>query len=347
MKTREYKDHIGKRLFRDRRFVADLVEGFLPADLVGDLDLRTLRELPTEFISRGGDKRIGDALWIADRPNGAHVLLLAEIESTNKPRMASRMMVETGLVYETLSGAARGPGGHYPVVLPLVVHVGTKPWTAANDMARRLPPHDPLVAFAAGLRFLVLDVCSLRRDDLPERNRVTVFVRIHTSPSPQALVQEIRNAFRWMDEDEVDLRRALLDWVYAVVLPIRFPDADVRRLGLEQEEAMLAERAKQWTQEWLQEGMERGRAEGVERGRAEGMERGRAEGIERERSLLCRQAGRRFGTPVGDRLAALLAGVIDPARLDQVGDLIVDCASSDELFEHLDRGAMQNSTDAA
>ena len=319
MKPREHKDHIGKRLFRNRRFVSDLLQGFVPADTLGELDFGTLRELPTELISRRGDKRIGDVLWLADRPNGAHVLLLAEIESSNKPRMAPRMMVETGLLYETLPAALRGPGRHYPVVLPLVVHVGMKPWRAADDVARRLPPNDPLLVFAVGRRFFVLDVARLRRDDLPERNRFSVFVRIHTSPSVQALVQEVADAFEWIGDDERELRRALLDWVYAVVLPWRFPEVDGRRLGLEQEGAMLAERVKRWTEEWLQEGMERGIAQGMAH----------------ERSLLCRLAGHRFGRVFGDRLAGVLAGVTDPARFEQVGDLIVDSRSGEELFERL------------
>ena len=66
----------------------------------------------------------------------------------------------------------------------------------------------------------------------------------------------------------------------------------------------------------------------IERYRQEGLERG----FEHERSLLARQASRRFGDAAGRRLGAWLAGVSDPAVFDKVGDLIVDCATGEELL---------------
>ena len=100
---------------------------------------------------------------------------------------------------------------------------------------------------------------------------------------------------------------------------------------------MLAERAKRWTEEWLQEGIERGKAQGIEQGKAQGIEQGKAQGIEqgieRERALLSRLTARRFGDRAGERLATYLAGVNDPARLESVADLIVECASGGELID--------------
>ena len=116
--------------------------------------------------------------------------------------------------------------------------------------------------------------------------------------------------------------------MYAVVLPTRFPEADRREFErLEDEVTLLEERVQRWTREWLEEG------------RAEGMERGLARGLAHERGLLCRQASRRFGADAGERLAAVLAEVADPARLEEAGDLIVDCASGEELIGRLNGAA--------
>ena len=79
---------------------------------------------------------------------------------------------------------------------------------------------------------------------------------------------------------------------------------------------MLAERVTQWRQEALDEG----RRQGV------------SEGVSHERTLLRRQAARRFGVATGDALAGLLANVEDVDRLAEVGDLVVDCASAEELL---------------
>ena len=72
---------------------------------------------------------------------------------------------------------------------------------------------------------------------------------------------------------------------------------------------MLAETVQEWTAEWVEEGREQG-----------------------QRELLCRQAARKFDAAVAERLAAKLEGVEDADRLAQVGDWIIECETSDDLF---------------
>ena len=84
---------------------------------------------------------------------------------------------------------------------------------------------------------------------------------------------------------------------------------------------MLAETVTQWRQEALDEGMRRGVSEGRRQGRSEG-----------ERALLRRLATGRFGVATGNALATLLANEDDVERLGEVGDLVVDCASAEELL---------------
>ncbi len=57
-----------------------------------------------------------------------------------------------------------------------------------------------------------------------------------------------------------------------------------------------------------------------------------ARGLERERALLARQAGRKFGADAASRLAAAVAGVENPDRLEEVGDAVIVCASGDALL---------------
>ena len=75
-----------------------------------------------------------------------------------------------------------------------------------------------------------------------------------------------------------------------------------------------------------------GRAEGRAEGRAQGRAEGRAEGHAGQRALLCGLAARRFGAETGERLADLIARVEDPARLADIGEWIVTCASGRELL---------------
>ena len=96
---------------------------------------------------------------------------------------------------------------------------------------------------------------------------------------------------------------------------------------------MLAETVTRWRQEAIDEGLRQGMSKGLRQGMSEGVKQGMAEG---ERTLLRRQAARRFGAETGDALAALLANEEDAERLAEMGELMMDCASPEELLR---RGA--------
>ena len=83
---------------------------------------------------------------------------------------------------------------------------------------------------------------------------------------------------------------------------------------LETEEGMtsLHHRAKEWEAEWIRQGIE--------------------QGIDLQRTLLRRQAERRFGPATARELADRLAAITDVEQLALVGDWIMDCDSGDALL---------------
>ena len=80
---------------------------------------------------------------------------------------------------------------------------------------------------------------------------------------------------------------------------------------------MLEETVREWTADWVAEGLEQGRAE--------------------ERALLCRLAARKFDAATGQRLAAALAEVTDAERLAEVGDWIIECGTAADLLARVAR----------
>ena len=91
---------------------------------------------------------------------------------------------------------------------------------------------------------------------------------------------------------------------------------------------MLAERAKEWTEQWFAEGREEGLQEGLEQGRAQGLERG----LQHQRDMAVRQARLRFGDAISERLSPILGRIADPMALAKVGDWVVQCRDGAELL---------------
>ena len=83
--------------------------------------------------------------------------------------------------------------------------------------------------------------------------------------------------------------------------------------------------------------LRRMRAENYAAGRAEGRAAGRAEALAEQRTLLCRLAARRFGAGTAEPLADMIARVEVLARLTEIGEWIVTCASGRELLHRCSR----------
>ena len=330
MPIHEGHDKAAKRLLRDANMMADILRLCLPAGLLDDLLLDTLQLLSAEHVNPELRLRRGDLLWSVQRRSGGAVLIPVEAQSTPDERMAARMTTLTGMLYEGIAPTLKGPDGRLPAVLPIVLYTGRRPWPPGRGLAELAEPSSALAPYVAGPRYLLLDVGALAAHDLPQRNRMSVLVQLETARSPEALLEALRGTLAWLDDDE--LGPVFVNWVSEVLMPLRFPDADRREIeDLQEGTTMLAERAKEWTEQWFAEGLQ----EGLEQGRAQGLERG----LEHQRDMAVRQARLRFGGAVAEQLSSLLDSIADPAALATVGDWVIQCRDGAELLARSEAAA--------
>ena len=94
---------------------------------------------------------------------------------------------------------------------------------------------------------------------------------------------------------------------------------------------LMDARAIEWEARVLERGREQGREQGIAQGREQGIAQGRAE----ERTLLRRQAERRFGAETAGQVSELLAEITGAEDLLEAGDWILECRTGNELLERL------------
>ena len=315
------------------RMVRDLL-ALLPAEWTAAVDASVLRELPTEFIGARGDKRVADLCWIAEGPGRDPVIVLIENQSAPDRRMAARAMTRTGLLYESLGAAARGPDGKFQPLLIVVVYTGGRPWRVPDDLTGlvHVPDGHPL-SVPVGPRHARLDLRDPAAQYPEQGNRMAALARLVFAESYAdaiRLLGEVRGWLDFGDEDEARLFQCYLDWFQATAPELRPRDWDPER---ERElEELMAEQSilQRNNQRWL------------ERHRQELLAEARREALARECALLVRQAARRFGADTGRRLEARLRSVQDPSRLDRVGDLIVDSETGEQLLGGIDRAGVNS-----
>ena len=131
------------------------------------------------------------------------------------------------------------------------------------------------------------------------------------------------------DSEDRSLGEVLLGWLRALVeragaLETEEFDAMVQQASAGRLRGRPEDRLRAW--------FAGARAEARAEGEALGLKRGEALGLVRERALLRRLATLRFGVDTGDRLATLLEEVIDPDRLAEVGEWIIECEDGAALL---------------
>ena len=355
-------DAAWKRLFGLPVLIEHMLEGFA-RPIAERHDLGTPLQLPADSVDADARQRHGDAAWrvyFEDDSRRRSLVLLIEFQSGIDPSMATRMHGYAGAARERLRRQGASDLDGETRVLPVVLYSGRPPWHAPGAAAEVIVTADGEAWLPLSGAYLLLDANRRAGEDLPGDNLVAAVFRLNAAKTPVGMADRLRAMPRDLSAEAV---RALIDWM-RMVFPKRFTQTDAAEViaSLEREfpeivkeegvMMALAERARQWEEEYTREGFEKGLKQGLERGEKRGLEqgieqgielglvRGQAQGLEQglaaERELLCRQAARKFGAAVGDALARHLAGTSDPDRLAGIGERIVDCGTGAELLGWLD-----------
>ena len=327
-------DQSYKLLFSHPRMVEDLLRGFVGKEWVHRLDLSSLEKFNGHYVSDDLRGHEDDVIWrvrFADSDSDSdwlYVYLLLEFQSTVDPFMALRVMVYMGLLYQDLVAQKKlSRDGRLPPVLPVVLYNGSPRWNAALDVADLVLPIPELEQFRPSCGYLLLDEGRYSKEELePLRNLVAALFRLESSKSAGEIERVLESLVRLLDDPgQEGLHRAFVVWLHRVLIPAKigqaaFPDT----ASLTEVKSMLAERVVQWTKEWEEQGMAKGRAEGIAEGRVEGITKGRAE-------LVLRQMEKRFGALSPEHRSRVQAAEQD--ELLRFGDRLLDATSIEEVFE--------------
>ena len=312
-----------------------LMEIVLPRALFEELDFDTLERLPAEWIAPGLERRLGDTVRRVRRRGGGSLIVPVEFQRKRDPKMPLRHTLYLILALRDLDRQGRlDPDGRLPLVWPVVLYNGLRPWRGPTSVAGLSADGGP-----EWPRFALVDMGRAKVEDLPERNAVTLQIEVHQG----ALARDADGVLARLSEllggsAHRELRLAFAEWIWHSLAPGLGPDSpkvprlkdrlrEIAELG--EFEEMKSFMLQSMVDHWLEQGM----AQGVERGVTEGVARARAD----ERARLCRLAGRKFGGRAAERLAEGIDGVTDPERLAEVGDWIIDCGSVAEFLARAER----------
>ncbi|MDD9961587.1 MAG: Rpn family recombination-promoting nuclease/putative transposase [Gammaproteobacteria bacterium] len=320
-----------KSLYAFSLMAWDLMEVVLPPALFEELDFDTLERLPAEWFGPRLQRRLGDAVWRVRRRGGGSLILLAEFQRKPDRLMPLRAGTYVSLMLEDLARRDElDPGGRLPLVRPVVLYNGLRPWRGPVSLADLSPDSG---ADWPGLT--LVDMGRAKVEDLPKGNTVTLQIEIEQGAlahDPEGVLGRLSNCLGGPAHREV--RVAFVDWIRESLGPelLKVPNlkdrlTEIVELGEFQDMKSLMLKSMQ--DYWQEQGFERSMAQAakwrIELAQAD------------ERARLCRMVRRKFGRRAAERLVVLIRGVTDPERLEEVGDWIIDCGSEAEFLARAER----------
>ena len=299
------------------------------------LDFATLRELSASWVQADAEQRHGDAAWREHYADGSgrSLVLLLEFQSTVDRDMAVRVLRYQGMAFENLRRQRALDDDGALRLLSVVVYSGRARWKGPGGTARVTVDRDGEILRSQP--YVLLDTAAAQ-DDLPADNLVAAVCHLDNARSAKDAMRCAESLARRLSESleaaERDIvLKALFDWLR--IRPQRGSGgrstaADVfLNALLNREDGMtrLGQSVAEWTAGWMREGRE------------QGIEQAREQSIEEQRAMLCRQAGRKFGSATATALAETLTDVSDPARLELVLEAMMACESGEALIAAVGR----------
>lgn len=337
-----------KLLFSNPILVRDFLDAFYPYSK----DART--EFPQIIQRISGSwiderkmlRKDNDIAWICSvrRNDQNHkFVLLIEFQTHPDSIMPVRLNSYGSLLFEELYRSKKIKTAKLPLIFPVVLYNGIRPWTAPTKVEEALEQEpSELRRWQPQLEYLLVDQLNLLSHQLPSaKNLAGLLIRIERSQNPAQATRWLRQLTMRLNElKEINFQKSLVSWLTHSFLPTRMPDIELRDLEtIEQIIMSIENNTMDWSVQYIEQGLEQGRAEGRAEGRAAGREEGLSIGIEKgklsglaegQAKLIIRLLSKKFGPNIPVDVYAKIEAA-DIGTLERISDSLLDLNSLNEL----------------
>ena len=276
--VRNIHDATYKLLFGIREAAKDLLRYHVPADVLGNVDFDTLERFPETNIAKDMQERRSDLIWRVRTDVGqwSYMYILQEFQSQNDVEMVLRILEYVAVFLRSLYrlGLLKLTE-KLPLVVPVVVYNGIRPWTAARSLAElQIPVQEPLRQLQPQIGYFLIDIGRLSQESIENNKSIPSFFfrmeRARTWTEMLAVLKDTIGTFS--GERHQEICRIFLHWfVHVGLRRVGIPEDKVyEATTLKELGSMLETNAPHWLDAIRKEGEDNGRREGEDKGRREG-----------------------------------------------------------------------------
>ncbi len=279
-------DKLFKKSMENIKIAREFLTTNLSKNLLKNIDLRTLQIENSAFTSDLFKKSEADMIYSAKMKDGrvTYIYLLCEHQSTVDDDMAFRILVyEVAIMQKHM---AKYPDSLLPLVFPIVVYSGKKPWNAPTDIFKLFGGNEALAREVLLQPFKLIELNKMDDATLEKQVWSGVFQYVLKKQQASELESNWAQLFPWLDlHDKEGLHHAVKAVLYYIIDSVERGDMALFEEKAKEHfspelrgEAMTL--AEQYQNKGLKDGMQRGIKQGMEQGIEQGIERGVKKGRE-------------------------------------------------------------------
>lgn len=318
-------DAFFKHLFTRPEAAEGFVRHYLPAEVTALLEPGSLTICKDSFVDEALAEHYSDLLYRVNLKTGdeAYLYVLFEHKSALEPRVALDLLRYLVRIWDFLTKQeSKAP---LPIVLPLVVYHGKVRWRIPQTFGHLFDAPEAMRPYLPEFTHLLTDLSRFSDDDI--KGAVTLRVGLLIlkyifRKELQARLPEVLGLLR-----ELRGQKSGLEFIETVLRYLgcaaEMPKEDLKRAviqALPEGEQFMATPAEQWRQEGVQQGLQQGLQQGFQQG---------------ERQMLVKQVRRRFGEDTAQQSEVLLTKITDPAKLEDLGEILVECTDAVDWLNRL------------
>ena len=259
--TSQNYDAAYKHLFDYPGIVKQLLENFIPVKWV---DYKKLEKVNASFVRRNYKKKESDVIYKLNfKDQTAYLYLLIEFQSTVDSNMPFRIQSYVNDFYESL--LKKEKKDRYPIIFPVVIYNGDKPWLAADNVKDKIEiPKDPKLApYIPSLKYFKIIINEFKKSSLMKIRNILSSIFLIEQMDIKEFDAQLSELVKIIKEElDPNLIDAFQNWFQRFIEGEPLPKAETLIQANEKEVyTMFATSVKKWEKELEKKGKIEGKIE--------------------------------------------------------------------------------------
>ncbi|MBF0475939.1 MAG: Rpn family recombination-promoting nuclease/putative transposase [Deltaproteobacteria bacterium] len=217
--TTNHHDRFFKKMFTGQDLARDFLANYLPAGVLGQLDLTSLETTTKSFVDDQLKEHFSDIVYRVNikQSREAYVCILLEHKSYQDRLVPLQLFRYMNQMWSYIISQPPAPE-YLPVIIPLVFYHGTTTWAGSTRFSSLFDATAELRRYLPDFDYLLLDLSTMADEDIKGdvKTRMTLLLQKHINdPELVSKLADVATLYHEIsaDPDQIECLKAMAQYL--------------------------------------------------------------------------------------------------------------------------------------